>query len=147
MNTYQANRYTQFITPLGGIIALICFFLPWAKINIDSYQISKTLSGLMCARDATLIAIAFVSCLLIICLSLDIVIRGTRQTSWKSKGLILINSIVGLSGMWSEYRTYMGLAETLAEEFQFTLLLGCWGTVIGLIVAAVGMPLIKGKGT
>ena len=31
MDTHRANRYTQFITPIGGIIALTCFFLPWVE--------------------------------------------------------------------------------------------------------------------
>ena len=31
MDTHQATRWTQFITPLSGIIAVTCFFLPWVE--------------------------------------------------------------------------------------------------------------------
>ena len=141
MGTHRANRYTQFITPLGAIIAFACFFMPWVKI--DGRRINETLSGLTCVHNSSLVAIAFVACLLIICSSLYMV---TRRTPWKSRVLILINSVTGLGGLWSEYLTYTGLAETLigrAENFQLALRFGLWGTIIGFIVAAVGILLIK----
>ena len=146
MNTYQANRYTQFITPLGAIVAFICFFLPWAKIKIGSRPIGETFSGLMGIHNTPLIAIAFVACLLIICLSLYMVIR---RTPWKSKVLILINSIIGLGVLWSEYATYTRLAETSyiakTENLQLILRFGVWGTVIGFVVAGVGVFLTRAE--
>ena len=145
MDTHQATRWTQFITPLGGIVALICFFLPWVKIG--GRRISGTFSGLMCAHSRPLVAIAFVACLLIICSSFYMVIR---RTPWKSRMLILINSIIGLAGLWSEYLTYVKLTETfigMAEKIQLTLRFGVWGTVIGLVVAVVGVFLTKTEKT
>ena len=148
MDTHQATRWTQFITPLGGTIALTCFFLPWVKIKIDSRPVSETFSGLMGIHNTPLIAIAFVVCLLIICLSLYMVIR---RTPWKSRVLILINSIIGLGVLWSEYFTYTRLVETSyiaeTENFQLILRFGVWGTVIGFVVAGVGVFLTRSEKT
>ena len=145
MGTHQANRYTQFITPLGAIIALACFFMPWVKI--EGHRINETLSGLTCVHNSSLVAIAFVACLLIICSSLYMVIR---RTPWKSRVLILINSVIGLGGLWSEYLTYTGLAETFigrAENFQLALRFGFWGTIIGFAVATIGAFLVRTEKT
>ncbi|MDE0398060.1 MAG: hypothetical protein OXL96_09670 [Candidatus Poribacteria bacterium] len=37
MDTHQATRWTQFITPLGGIVALICFFFPWVT-TVENFK-------------------------------------------------------------------------------------------------------------
>ena len=145
MSTHQANRYTQFITPLGAIIALACFFMPWVKI--DGRRISETLSGLTCVHSSSLVAIAFVACLLITCSSLYMVIR---RTPWKSRVLILINSVIGLGGLWSEYLTYTELAETFigrVENFQVILRFGVWGTIVGFAVATIGVFLVRTEKT
>lgn len=148
MSTHQVNRYTQFITPLGGIIALTCFFLPWVKIKMDSRPISETFSGLMGIHNTPLIAIAFVACLLIICSSLYMIIRRTPR---KSRVLILISGIIGLGGLWSEYFTYTRLVETSyiaeTENLQLILRFGVWGTVVGFVVAGVGVFLTRAEKT
>ena len=83
MSTHPANRYTQFITPLGGIIALSCFSLPWhTEINFSSTRLG--FQYLLVPR-ATFIAIVFMASVMIVGVSLYMVIR---RTLWKSAPIL-----------------------------------------------------------
>ena len=136
MDTQQANRYTQFITPLGGIIALICFFLPWTEMGV---RISVTTSGFAWIKHRPLIGIALIASVTIACLSPYVTIR---RTPWKSKVPILIGSGIGISVLFQEYLHFMALQDEirlLIGKFSF------WGTVIGFVVAAVGVFLTRSE--
>ena len=140
MNTYQANRYTQFITPLGGIIALTCFFLPWIgrdTFSDDSSGISFFVTKYILAI-APLIAIAFIMSVVIVGLSLYMLIR---RTPWKSNLPTLISSGIGLSLLLDKYLQYVRLAPT--TDFSYSGKFGFWGTIIGFVVAIIGAFLIR----
>ena len=34
----KINQYTQFMTPLGGIIAITSFFMPWLQIGVQANE-------------------------------------------------------------------------------------------------------------
>ena len=136
MNAHQANRYTQFITPLGGIIALACFFLPWTEMD---GRISATTSGFAWIKHRPLIGIALIASVTITCLSPYVTIQ---RTPWKFKMPILIGSGIGISTLFQEYLYFVAFQDEIRlfiGKFSF------WGTITGFVVAAVGVFLTRSK--
>lgn len=137
MYTHQANRYTQFITPLGAIIALACFFMPWTEM----VRIRMTFSGFTWSKSSPLIGIALIANLAIVGLSLYMIIRNT---SWRSKALIFIISGIGIAALLQAYLHFKKLVQTV-ETVEITGEFGFWGTVIGFAIAAVGVFLTRAE--
>ena len=154
MDTHPATRWTQFITPLGGIIALTCFFLPWVErgaplpvmplIERDG-SLTYSMSGVdffltkFLARNASLIAVAFIASAVIISLSLYTVIR---RTPWKSRVPILISAGIGLSHLLTEYLWHVRVSQ-LPGVSSYSAQLGFWGTIIGFVITVIGVFLIR----
>lgn len=132
MPTHQATRYTQFITPLGAIIALICFFMPWMEI------VGIRISGFTRIKYSPLIGIALIANLAIVGLSFYMIIR---DTSWKSKVLIFIIGGIGISVLLQAYFNLRRLLEVIEITGKF----GFWGTVIGFALAVVGVCLTRAE--
>ena len=129
----KINQYTQFMTPLGGIIAIASFFMPWLQIGV---QANETTPGFGLAQNRVLLAIALISSLVIICVSLYMVIR---QTPWKSTVPVLVSTGIGLALLLPEYLSFMKMAEKIHLAVKF----GFWGAAIGFIGAAVGVFLTE----
>ena len=146
MGTHQATRYTQFIMPLGGIIALTCFFLPWMEIDPEDRR-AFIMSGVDFFRldfldiDTFHIAVAFIASAVIISLSLYMVIR---RTPWKSRVPILMSAGIGLPHVLTDY-----FIRVMIPQFpgvgNYSIQLGFWGTVIGFVVTVIGVFLIRRK--
>ena len=132
MPTHQATRYTQFITPLGAIVALACFFMPWTEM----VRISITTSGFTWSMFRPLIGITLVANLAIVGLSFYMIIR---RISWRSKMLIFIIGGIGIAALLQEYLCF----KRLAREVEITREFGFWGTVIGFAIATVGTFLTR----
>ena len=136
MDTHPATRWTQFITPLGGIIALTCFFFPWVErgapfvptIEKDG-SLTYSISGVdffltkFLAPNASLIAVAFIASAVIISLSLYMVIR---RTPWKSRVPILISAGIGLSHLLTEYLWRVRVSQ-LPGVSSYSAQVGFWG--------------------
>ena len=152
MDTHPATRWTQFITPLGGIIALTCFFFPWVErgapfiptIEKDG-SLTYSMSGVdffltkFLAPNASLIAVAFIASAVIISLSLYMVIR---RTPWKSRVPILISAGIGLSHLLTEYLWHVRVSQ-LPGVSSYSAQLGFWGTIIGFVVTGIGVFFIR----
>ena len=149
MNTHQANRYTQFITPLGGIIALTCFFFPWltmvtnfsnARSNFQLAQSGFQLFVLNPLGPHTVFSTAvFMASVVIVGVSLYMVIH---RTPWKSSVPVLISSGIGLAILFAEQRKYTRISQYL-EHSNYAIELGSWGTAAGLAIAAFGILLLR----
>ena len=146
MDTHQATRYTQFIMPLGGIIALTCFFLPWMEIDAEGRR-TFIMSGVDFFRldfldlDAFHIAVAFIASAVIISLSLYMVIR---RTPWKSRVPILMSAGIGLPHVLTDYFFRVTMSQFPGFS-NYSTQLGFWGTVIGFVVTVIGVFLIRRK--
>ena len=138
MNTHQANRYTQFITPFGGIIAFISFFMPWTGVVIRTNK--TTASGFAWISYEPLIGIALVANLAIIGLSFYMIVRCL---SWISKVLVFIAGCIGISVLLQEYLYFVRLLRE--TDIEITGEFGFWGTVIGFAVAVVGVFLTRAE--
>ncbi|MCY3742696.1 MAG: hypothetical protein OXH00_16905 [Candidatus Poribacteria bacterium] len=140
----QATRWTQFITPLGGIVAFACFFLPWVESGAPFIFIMSGVDYFL-FDDLILhvfpIAVAFITSAVIISLSLYMVIR---RTPWKSKVPIRICAGIGLSHLLTVYLGHVRISQ-VPDINNYSTQLGFWGTVIGFVVAIMGVCLIRKK--
>ena len=153
MDTHQATRWTQFITPLGGIIALVCFFMPWIEgsqkeISFSSlwlgFQLFLPVSDLI-PPHATFIAVVFIASILIVGLSLYMVIR---RTPWKSRVPILISGDIGLAILLVEQMRYARMTQmtgVIEHSITYSIKLGFWGTAAGLVIAVIGILLVRAE--
>ena len=135
MYAHLATRWTQFITPFGGIIALACFFSPWIGGGIWT---NWHFSGFAWIKYRPLIGIALIASLVIIGLSFYMIIR---RTPWRAMVPVFISVGIGIPILLQEYLRFLKLREYL----EFTGEFGFWGTVVGFAVASVGVLLIKRK--
>ena len=141
MNTHQANRYTQFITPLGGIIALTCFFLPWVT-TVNNFgdrsgsQFTSSGFGFFMFNPTV-----FIASVMIVGVGLYMVIR---RTPWKSRVPVLMSSGIGLAILFAEQFDHTRMNRIL-DHRNSAIELGFWGTFAGLIIAALGTFLIRAE--
>lgn len=148
------DKNTRFFTPAGGILALICFFLPWMKIDCTSEGVFgstigeiHTVSGFDIAtkQQVNLITLALVAAAVIIVVS---IIMLVKQTPLKSKLPVLISSGVGLGCLMIEYiRASIGydtgLGKISLEDLGITYQFGAFGTIVGFILSIVGALTIQ----
>ena len=146
MSAPPTTRWTQFITPLGGLIAFSGFFMPWLTSGSPELKLNHTRSGFQffvssihLAPRSTFYFVVFVASIVIIGLSLYMVIR---RTPWKSRTSVLISSGIGLSILLTEKLKYIRVTETVASA-NYSIEFGVWVTVFGFAVAAIGVLLIK----
>ena len=142
MNAHQANRYTQFITPLGGIIALICFFFPWRTMvrtglgEGSGFQHTQSGFGFFVYNPTV-----FIASVMIVGVGLYMVIR---RTPWKSSVPVLISSGIGLAILLAEQLQHTKQNRTF-DHWNSAIELGFWGACAGLIIAALGTFLIRAE--
>ena len=149
MSTHQATRYTQFITPIGGIIALVCFFMPWIEQSTRAILFSSTWSGfqyfLPVPLHAAFIAVVLIASVVIVGLSLYMVIRGTP---WKSRAPVLISGDIGLAILFVEqlkYTRMTQMTEVMEHSSTYSIKWGFWGTAAGLVIAITGILLVRAE--
>ena len=144
------EKNTPFITPAGGILALLCFFLPWLKIDCSIKMWGEklnsqivTVSGFEIAtkQQLNLITVALIAAVIIIGISLYML---KEQTPWKSRLPVLISSGVGLACLLIEYiHLNTGIDTPLGKitlkELEVTFQFGAFGTVIGFILSIIGV--------
>ena len=141
MRTHQAPRWTQFITPLGGSIAIAGFFLPWIGMEA-MFESNRSGTSFFLTKHimpiAPLIAIAFITSVVMAVWSLYTIIR---RTPWKSSLPTLISGGIGLALLLDVYLLYVRIAPN--SDFNYTGKFGFWVTATGFIVAIIGVFLIR----
>lgn len=139
MSTHQANRYTQFITPLGGIIALTCFFLPWVT-TVDNFRDGSGFQFTQSGFEFSMFnPTVFITSVMIVGVGLYMVIR---RTPWKSRVPVLMSSGIGLAILLAEQLEHTRM-NRISDHWNYAIELGFWGTFAGLIIAALGTFLIR----
>lgn len=141
---------SRLMTPAGGILALVCFFLPWIKVDcsikmwdekINSEIVFISGFDLATKQQVNLITVALIATLVIVVISLYML---KEQTPWKSKRPVLLSSGIGLGCLLFEYiHLNTGIdtpiGKVTLEELEATLQIGAFGTIIGFILAIVGV--------
>lgn len=146
---HPATRWTQFITPLGGIIALTCFFMPWVGMSAPLIRRNNSLTfnrlgvNLFLTEhpvpNAFFITAAFIASVAIVGLSIYMVIR---RKPWACKVPTLISSGIGLSNLLSVYLMYVKIYQN-SDIGDYSGKFGFWGTVAGFVIAVIGTLLIR----
>ena len=80
----------MFLTLVGGSLTILCFFMPWLKLELD--PISYTFSGFSLAMRGLLGTIALIAASAIIGISIYML---KQQTPWKSRIPMLLSSGIG----------------------------------------------------
>ena len=141
MNKSAIRQNSRFITPAGGIVALLCFFLPWVKFDCSGTTV--TLSGFEIATQGqlNLTTLALVAAVAIIGISLYML---KEQTPWKSRLPVLISSGIGLGCLFFGFLRLntgvdTGLGKISLKELEASFQFGVFGTIIGFILSIVGV--------
>lgn len=136
---------------VGGSLSLICFFLPWFKLDMsalvaDFPEINLpdiiSVSGFRFVRNgATFEVLTFLATLTI----LGVCIYMLKQkTPWKSKIQVLICSGFGflyisigvILSIWANIR--MGSTLEFSSDVDISLQFGVFGVIIGCVLAFIG---------
>ena len=158
------KRHSLFFILGGGGFAILCFFMPWFKLDMTSIgSFTETFSGFSIAIEGNSATIVLIAAAAIIGISIYMLIQ---QTPWKSRVPVLLSSSTGILGILVVLRfallhvpehmqqfTTVALGTHLARitpidgtiaemktqltdfiNFQF----GGFGAAIGFIVALIG---------
>ncbi len=142
MSIHQATKYGEFFTQFGGMIAVICFFIPWRGIlSAYRYVVVSPFNS-----TDFLIIIAFIASVMIFSISYYTL---ERKESWKSRIPIFMSSGIGLGVLLEFQFPYIlkienGLSVSHLSAPLFNGL-GFWGTVSGFAIAGVGGFLIRAE--
>ena len=154
------KRHSLFLILGGGCFTILCFFMPWLKLDLTSIaSFIDTYSGFSLAMRGLLGMIAFIAALV----TIGSIYILKPQTPWKSRIPVLLSSGIGFLCVLGvlrlapfhipeETRQFMVVAlgthlarvdGTTAEmKTQFTdfinLQFGGFGAAIGFIVAFIG---------
>ena len=140
MNKSGTQQNSRFTTPAGGIVALLCFFLPWVKFDCSGTTV--TLSGFEIAKgQVNLTTLALVAAVAIIGISLYMLKEKTPQ---KSRLPVLISSGIGLGCILFEFLRLntgvdTGFGKISLKELEASFQFGVFGTIIGFILSIVGV--------
>ena len=152
------KRHSLFLILGGGGFTILCFFMPWIKLDLTSIaSFTDTYSGFSLAMQGLLGLIAFITTSTIIVISLYML---KQQTPWKFRIPVLLSSsigflcvlgvlrlalfhvpedirqfiIVALGTHWAQVDAEMKTQLTDLINLQF----GGFGAAIGFIVAFIG---------
>lgn len=137
--TNQPKAQSNYLSPIGAVITIICFFLPWAK------GCGGKVSGSEIGGALWLVLIAAIAILAIF------FIHHNNGEDHKAKPIITLSSIIGLGAIvlqflieFSEVKRVFRHAD-LGDMIEF-MDVGLFGAIIGLILALIGgMALGKKK--
>ena len=138
------EKQLGFIVLAGGIIALLCFFMPWERIgDFENW------SGFKLMRLHPYLVIVFAASIIIMVGSFYTLIRKT----WQLRVPVLVSIGIGVGLLFSYFMQFyldqMNRAD-VSREFNIEIIersikFGSWGTILGFIVAVVGMFLTTRK--
>jgi hypothetical protein len=133
------------ITPIGAVLTLICFFMPW----VSCAEIRATeLSGLQLAKEESAIWLILIAGLVILGAS---VYFSSKNTVGKSRLYTLVGVAIALFVFAYEFMDFATGIETefgrvKPKDVGLTLHFGFYGAVLGFIIAAIGAFLLpRGK--
>lgn len=129
-----------FLTPVGAIIALIFFFLPWVKVSCAGRV--RNVSG---AEIGGIFWLVFVAAVAIIVAFFYF--RSKKQLE-KSMPVAILGSLFALAVMFIRYISLSCgqksvFVRTGSKVIDCTIQVGGIGTIIGFILAIIGAGFLK----
>lgn len=139
---FAVSTYHTYLSPVGALLAAVCFFLPWVEFKCAGMR--DTASG---SQIGGLLWIVFISAIVVI--GAFFYFREQKQLD-KAKRPILISSIVGIATLLLRYITFLSskVIEYRGEEIplkyiDYSIQFGAIGTLIGLILSSVGVRYLR----
>lgn len=120
------------LIPLGGLIIIVCFFLPWIR------ACDTNITGLQLATDEDM-GDPIIWLILIIGI---VILVGFFALKEKSRILTIISSVAGFAILL--WKIFVPISRGEMRELGLSILAGGYGTILGLILALLG-ELIKKK--
>ena len=139
------EKQRWFVVHAGGIIALFCFFMPWHRIGTLTGS-----PGFQLTRMEPVLIIAFIASIIILVGSFYTLASGNLR---RLREMVLVSIGIGLGLLLTycvdyyiqEMHFQNVLGGSRAEKYKRSIGFGLWGTILGYIVAAVGMFLSRRK--
>lgn len=138
-----------FVVHGGGIIALLCFFMPWKGV----VPIGRSGFESINLNFNFVIAIAFTTSIITV-VSSFYTLASEDFTRLREVALVSIGIGLGILLLYclnlyveDYFRKSMFRRISTTERYKESFGFGLWGTILGYIIAAVGMFLIHRKST
>jgi hypothetical protein len=138
----MAGKPSAFISPAGAGIALICFFLPWVKLDCGNGMV-KNFSG---ANIGGVLWIVFLAALA--SLILFFVFYSSKKLHI-AKLYIIISSALGLLTMVMKYITFKNSSGSISDlgikpqDIGISIQAGSIMSALGFVLSIVGALLFK----
>jgi hypothetical protein len=125
-------------SPAGAILAIVCFFLPWARISCAPV-VNKTVSGATLGGAFWLVPVLAAAVVALFLVSKRI---GGFARAWPIIILapVAALAIIAIQSLRLASQTRFGIG---SDDVGFSLRAGSVGTVAGLLVALAGGLLLK----
>ncbi len=123
------KRHSLFLILGGGGLTILCFFMPWLKIDLTSIaSFTDTYSGFSLAMEGNSATLVLIAAVAIIGISIYMLVQ---QTPWKPRIPVLLSSSTGILGILVVLR--LAPLHIPEESYQFiTVALGThWAQVDG----------------
>ncbi len=154
--TNQPKAQSNFLSPIGAVITIICFFLPWAKGCDGSKTLGSDMGGALWTANRFavienshgpagddiggalwLVLIAAIAILAIF------FIHHNNGEDHKAKPIITLSSIIGLGAIVLQFLIEFSEVKRVFRHIDLgdmvkLMDVGAFGAVIGLILALVG---------
>jgi uncharacterized membrane protein HdeD (DUF308 family) len=132
--------------PVGAIIATVCFFLPWVKLDVSCAG-ATTRTGAELARSDPIFWLVLVAAALILVSYLMAMSAGRVD---RARPAVLVafaiaaltiayKAIAGVKTQWGTFRLEQ------SESYRVTLEPGAFGTIAGFVIAALGALLSRSR--
>jgi hypothetical protein len=129
------------LSPAGGALALLCFFLPWLEVSCGGMR--QELSGVMLAKAEGVLYLIPLVAVGIVVVGL-LMLLGSGGVKGNAKPIVIILAGIGLTVMVIEYARFQfdrpndPLGLTPAAYQAFNIKFGAIGTLLGFVVAGIG---------
>ena len=131
----------------GGILALVCVSMPWGGIGAPTGRSA----GFSVISQQPLIMFVFLASMVTVGISFYAL---AREPHWRLRAPVFVSLGIGL-GILLSYCVNSYVQEIQMQNISsrsettkyYSIKFGFWGTVIGYVIAAVGLSLIKRKNT
>ena len=155
----EKSSLSYFLTPSGGILALIAFFLPWVKLtcsgqvhNINGFQMAKQ-DGVFWVVFAAAILILVAFFFLKSKWSLGKIKKLSIVSCLAGMGILLykyfdfkssmdsMQQLMGNSGNWQQ-----SLQQSGTQDLQLAIQFGAYVCLFGFVLAGLGALFMKEEG-
>jgi uncharacterized membrane protein len=133
----------SFITPAGGAIVVICFFLPWVQFSCGGYV--RTVSGVEMANGDGSLWLVFCAAVVILGAYFAFKVQGRVA---RSRPLVIISALIGLCLMAFKSYGFVAGEQTMfgrisPRDLGISPQLGVLGTFVGFLLSLVGTAAMR----